>query len=113
MHNSSQIWKTINDIVRHKSKQKHNLSSFFINEHNVILKDPVKISNSFNNYFTDVRPLLAAKITSSNNHTAFQNPTAPQNSCVLFFKTHIRRRGDKANAQLKSIQKLRCLPYSQ
>ena len=25
MHNSSQIWKTINDIVRYKSKQKHNL----------------------------------------------------------------------------------------
>ena len=57
MHNSFQIWSTINDIARYKSKQKHNLPLFFIDEHNIILKDPVKISNSFNNYFADVGPL--------------------------------------------------------
>ena len=85
MHNSSQIWKTVNDIVRYKSKQKHNLFSFFTNEH-IILKDPVKISNCFNNYFADVEPLVAAKITSSNNRTVFQYPTyCTTNSCVLFF----------------------------
>ena len=71
MHSSYRIWSAINDIVRYKSKQKHNLPSFFIDEHNIILKDPVKISNSFNNYFADVGPLLAAKITSSNNRTVF------------------------------------------
>ena len=106
MHNSSQISRTTNDIVRYKSKQKHNLPSFFIDEHNIILKDPVKISNSFNNYFADVGSLLAAKITSSNNRTVFQYPTAAQ--IPASFKTHIRRRGDKATAQLKSIQKLWC-----
>ena len=84
MHNSSQIWKTINDIVRYKSTIKHNLPSFFIDEHNIILKDPVKISNNFNNYFADVGPLLAAKITSSNNRTVFQYPSAPQIPASFF-----------------------------
>ena len=86
MHNSSQIWKTINDIVRYKSKQKHNLPSFFIDEHNSILNDPVKLSNCFDNYFADVGPLLAAKITSSNNRPVFQYPTAPQISSSFFLK---------------------------
>ena len=99
-----QIWKTINDIVRYKSKQKHNLPSFFIDEHNIILKDPIKISNCFNNYFADVGSLLAVKITSSNNRTVFQYPTAPQIPAFFFFKTHIRRKGDKATAQLKSTK---------
>ena len=86
MHNSSQIWKTICDIVRYKIKQKHNLPSFFIDEHNIILKDPVKISNCFNNYFADVGPFFAAKITSSNNRTVFQYPTAAQIPASLFLK---------------------------
>ena len=86
MHNSSQIWWTINDIVRYKSKQKHNLPSFFIDEHNIISKDPVKISNSFHNHFADVGPLLAAKITSSSNRTGtvFQYPTAVQIPASFF-----------------------------
>ena len=74
----------LNHIVRYKSKQKYNLPSIFIDKQNIILKDPVKISNSFNNYFADVGPLLAAKITSSNNRTVFQNPTAPQISASFF-----------------------------
>ena len=85
MYNSSQIWKTMNDIVRYKSKQKHNLQSFFIDIHNITLKDPVKISNSLNNYFADVGPLLAAKITSSHNRTVFQYPILHHEFLCPFF----------------------------
>ena len=101
MHNSSQIWKTINDIVRYKSKQKHNLPSFFIDELKIILNYPVKISNSFNNYFADVGPLLAAKITSSNNRTVFQYPTAPQIPASLFLKLILE---DEVIKQLRNLK---------
>ena len=101
MHNFSQIWKTINDIVRYKSEQKHNLPSFFIDEHNIILKDPVKIGNCFN-YFSDVGPLLAAKITSSNNRTVFQYPTAPRIPASLFLKTILEEEVIKQLRNLKA-----------
>ena len=102
MHNSSQIWKTVNDIVRYKSKQKHNLPSFFIDEHNIILKDSVKISNSFNNYFANVGSLLAAKITSSNNRTIFQYPSAAQIPASFFLKPILEEEVIKQLRNLKA-----------
>ena len=102
MHNSSQIRRTVNDIVRYKSKQKHNLPSFFIDEHNIILKDPVKISNSFNNYFANVGSLLAAKITSSNNHTVFQYPSAAQIPASFFLKPILEEEVIKQLRNLKA-----------
>ena len=87
MHNSSQIWKTINDIVRYKSKQKHNLPSFLIDEY-IILKNPVKISNCFNYYLANVGSLLVAKITSSNNRIVFQYPTTPQTPASFFLNPY-------------------------
>ena len=102
MHNSSQIWRTVNDIVRYKSKQKHNLPSFFIDEHNIILKDPVKISNSFNNYFANVGSLLATKITSSNNRTVFQYPSAAQIPASFFLKPILEEEVIKQLRNLKA-----------
>ena len=109
MHNSSQICRTINDIVRYKA----NKPSFFIDELNIILKDPDKISSSFNNYFADVGPLLAAKITSSNNRTVFQYLTTAQIPASFFLKPILEEEVIKQLHNLKASKSSGALPYSQ
>ena len=83
MHNSSKIWKTINDIVRYKRNQINNLPTFFVNDDNSVLKDPIDISNCFNNYFSYIGPKLAAKIPPTNISATIQ---IPQISSSFFLK---------------------------
>ena len=68
----SKSWKVIKEIIG-RGKNTHNSTRFTINGNPTF--DKSVISNSFNNYFTNVGPQLAQKIQGHINPLNYLNPT--------------------------------------
>ena len=76
-HNPKKIWKTINNIISLK-RNKSNILIKQLNDDNKIIENPVDISNTFNNFFTNIGTNLSDKIS------------PPQNSCKISPISHIK-----------------------
>ena len=57
-------WKLVREVTCSGKQQSESLPEYFRHEGN-ILRSPQDIANSFNKYFSEVRPNLATKIPSS------------------------------------------------
>ena len=57
-------WKTIKEIIGKSNRNENNLK---FNVNGTMTNDPLTIANAFNNYFVDIGPTLANKITQSAN----------------------------------------------
>ena len=76
---SKKTWKGINCLVSNK-KTACVIDKIFTND--VTIKDPVNISNAFNNHFTDIGPSLATNIT-RNNSINYDRIATPVNKFEL------------------------------
>ena len=56
----------LNDIINLKKKKNINNNLSISDENGQITKDPVHISNLFNNFFTSIGPTLSEKISLNN-----------------------------------------------
>ena len=75
-NNIKQTWTNIKNIL-HIPKKQNLPSSFQID--NQMCNDPMKISNAFNNYFSNIGPKLADKIKTTNNYTDYMQNQLPSN----------------------------------
>ena len=77
-HNSSLLWKTINDIVKHKTKVNQKIPEIIDTDNNKI-SSLIQISNTFNNFFVNVGMNMANNISTT---------PAPNNSEMI--TSHIK-----------------------
>ena len=93
-HNLKKVWQIINSFI---GKDKYSHYPDHININGLEIQDESYIANSFNNFFVNVGPQLAAKIPlstnthlkylhSSNNKHIFFEPTS-ENEVILAFHT--------------------------
>ena len=66
-HNAKMIWKTMNEILNKREKNKELPETFFDTNSSKQVKDPKAIANKFNEYFTNIGPNLAKKIKKNAN----------------------------------------------
>ena len=74
--NLQKIWKGIKEVINIKSKN-YNHPTCIIDENKSTVTDPLKIANSFNNYYTSIASniLKKRKYNGIKNHTQFlKNP---------------------------------------
>ena len=72
-------WKTIKSLIQSKSRA----SEFKININGAMVKDPIQISENFNDYFASIGPKLAANIPQTNTDP-LSFIDANQNSFMFF-----------------------------
>ena len=93
-HNLKKVWQIINSLI---GKDKYSHYPDHININGLEIQDESYIANSFNNFFVNVGPQLAAKIPlstnthlkylhNSNNKNIFIEPTT-ENEVILAFHT--------------------------
>ena len=79
-------WRVLNEVIN-KKKSKTKFPSSFKVDDNTEISDPVEIANRFCDYFTNIDPNLAKKIsTSPNSHQTFLSGNFP-NSIFLKLAT--------------------------
>ena len=82
--NISQLWKTINQILRNKkSKANQTLKNICVDGKRIY--DQQEISNSFNNYFINVGHSLTSKISSAINCSFTDTSLIVNNNSNSFF----------------------------
>lgn len=64
-HNMKKTWQTLNDLLGRNKASKS--ASHFTDDDGTEVKDPTKIANKFNEFFTNIGPSLAAKIPPPDN----------------------------------------------
>ena len=79
--NIRQTWKLINEITN-KNKPSSDLPDNFMKDGNIIT-DPIEIANNFNEYFVNVGPKLAAKISPNSVNFSSYLPASNQDSIFL------------------------------
>ena len=75
------VWKLINDLIG-KNNKTDNTESYSHN--NEQITNPKEISNTFNEYFTNIDPKLAENIKTRNGH--YSNYLPAPSEKTLFFK---------------------------
>ena len=71
-HNSSLIWKTINDIVTYKNTKSQSITSLK-NEEGKLIQNTLLISDAFNEYFSQLGRKMANKLTISIIYDFYSN----------------------------------------
>ena len=81
--NIKSTWRVLNEVIN-KKRSKSRLPSSFKTSENVEISDPTEIANKFSNFFSNIGPTLAKKITptSSVSHRQFLSGCYPQS---IFF----------------------------
>lgn len=70
-YDTKRSWKVIKDIIGIQNK---NIHTNYIKHNNIIITDPNKIANIFNNYFVSVGNTLSSKITSKIDPLTYIKP---------------------------------------
>jgi hypothetical protein len=65
-------WKTLNEIMNRNKVKKELPEEFVGNNPSELIKDPLNIANKFNEYFVNVGPELAKKITENDGQKTFE-----------------------------------------
>lgn len=81
-NNSKNTWNIINEIL-HNDRKKSTYPASFKNGDQEITND-IDIANDFNNFFINLGPSLADKITSKGTHNEFMHKTSHNNSIFTF-----------------------------
>ena len=79
--NPRQLWKIVNSKLGNKGKKDNNISEIY-DENNDIVKDPSKIANNMNNYYSNMGKEMSDKITAPSNNF-IQLPPSNINSIFL------------------------------
>ena len=84
-HNSSrQLWKTFGKILNKNKSNQRKISSLNINGNNVC--DPQSVTDSFNNFFSQIGDNLAQKFSGNNNTDYKKFLGSPANQSMYLYK---------------------------
>ena len=84
-HNTSKMWNVVNDIIKYKVKNPSKIPESIIGLDDKAIHKPELISNTFNNFFSDIGKNMASNISCSPNTSKFRPETfIPSNGSSFF-----------------------------
>jgi hypothetical protein len=72
-YDARMTWKTLNEIMNRNKVKKELPEEFVGNNPPELIKDPLNIATNFNEYFVNVGPELAKKITENDGQKTFEH----------------------------------------
>ena len=72
-YDARMTWKTLNEIMNRNKVKKGLPEEFVGNNPYELIKDPLILANKFNEYFVNVGPELAKKITENDGQKTFEH----------------------------------------
>ena len=83
-HNSSLLWKTVNDILNNRETKLQDIS-VIKNEIGELREDPSEISTAFNDYFSNLGKNMASKIPGLSSSSKFSQTSLIKPRSKSFF----------------------------